>query len=432
MVRKLLVISAVIVVLAALVFFNIRSGRKSRAEVTVSEVARRDITRQITASGNIQPRKRVNVSASAIGKITRLAVEEGDHVETGDFLLEIDPTPYRSAVDQLRAAVRGARASLDVEIASLEKAKYDYEKTLELSKKEFVSADELRDAQIAVDIAEARVESARETLAQHEASLAKAQHELDQIRITAEMSGIITALNVEEGESAIMGTMNNPGTVLLTIADLSEMEAEVSVDETEVVFVEAGQDASVTLDAFPDTSFAGVVSEVGNSAIRGQLGFGQESVDFKVVVTITEAIPNIRPGLSASVDITVARAENVLTIPIQCLTVRDENALARSRRLHRRQSGDKEGAEAPADTAADESEEESQKDIEGVFVVADGTAEFRRIGVGITGQKYFEVETGLTEGESVVSGPFRVIGELNDGDAVKIRKQERSGTSRAR
>jgi HlyD family secretion protein len=434
MVKKLVVIVAIVVVLAALIFFNIRSGKKGRTEVTVSEVKRRDVTKVITASGNIQPKRRLNVSASAIGKVTRVAVNEGDRVNKGDFLLEIDPTPYQSAVDQLGAAVRGAEASLDVEVASLKKARYDYQKNSELNKKEFVSGDELRDAQIAVDIAEARVRSARETLLQYKANLGKAEHELDEICITAEMSGIITALNVEEGESAIMGTMNNPGTVLLTIADLSEMEAEVRVDETEVVVVEVGQKVSVTLDAFPDTSFAGLVSEVGNSALRGQLGLGQESVDFKVVISIQETIPNIRPGLSASVDITVARSEGVLTIPIQCLTVRDESALERGRtRRTRRDQGEVSADidEETADAVKDEPETK-QKDVEGVFVVADGVAGFKQIRVGIAGQKYFEVLSGLAEDESVVSGPFKVIGELRDGAPVKIKKERKSKSRRVR
>jgi HlyD family secretion protein len=441
-VKKFVIIAAGAIVLAVLIILNVRSDRGSKTDVNVAEVKRRDVAKIITASGNIQPKKRVNVSASAIGKITRLAVREGDYVAEGDFLLEIDPTSYQSAVEQLRAAVRGAEAALDLEEATLEKARYDYERTLELSKKEFVSENELRDARVAVDIAEAKEKSARESLLQYKASLAKAEHELDEIRISAEMSGIITALNVEEGESAIMGTINNPGTVLLTIADLSEMEAEIRVDETEVVFVETGQKATVTLDAFPDTTFAGEVSEVGNSAIRGQIGLGQESVDFKVVVTILDSIPNIRPGLSASVDITVAESDDVLTVPIQCLTVRDGKSLGRGRsgdlreRDVEEESGDSasdttgvRSDETPGDTE-DEIDDDDAKDIEGVFVVENALAIFRRVQVGIAGDKYFEVESGLNEGESVVSGPFKAIGELRDGDRVKVKKQREKSKNR--
>jgi HlyD family secretion protein len=420
-VKKIILIAAGAVVLIALIVLNMRSDRGGKTDVSTTKVARRSVTKVITASGNIQPRRRVNVSASAIGKVTRVAVAEGDHVDRGDFLLQIDPTPYQTAVDRLRAAVRGAEAVLSVEEATRTKAQYDYERSLELSKKEFVSDNDLREAQVAVEIAEARVRSANQALIQTRAQLAKSEHDLDEVRITAGMSGIITALNVEVGESAIMGTMNNPGTVLLTIADLSEMEAEVRVDETEVVFIEPGQDASVTLDAFPDTSFAGVVREVGNSAIRGQLGLGQESVDFKVVITILDSIPNIRPGLSASVDVTVAEAEDVLAIPIQCLTVRDRKTLER-REARGEDAGDTTG-ESGIEVYGDDDDDDKDRDVEGVFVVADGIAGFRRVVVGIAGEKHFEVKTGLEEGESVVSGPFSAIGELRDGDRVKLKKK---------
>ncbi len=417
--KKIILIAAGAVVLTALIVLNMRSDRGGKTDVTVTKVARRSVTKVITASGNIQPRRRVNVSASAIGKVTRVAVAEGDRVDRGDFLLQIDPTPYQTAVDRLRAAVRGAEAVLSVEEATRTKAQYDYERSLELSKKEFVSDNDLREARVSVEIAQARVRSANQALIQTRAQLAKSEHDLDEVRITAGMSGIITALNVEVGESAIMGTMNNPGTVLLTIADLSEMEAEVRVDETEVVFIEPGQDASVTLDAFPDTSFAGVVREVGNSAIRGQLGLGQESVDFKVVITILDSIPNIRPGLSASVDVTVAEAEDVLTIPIQCLTVRDRKT------LERREARGEDAADTTdeSDVDVDDDDDDPDRDVEGVFVVADGIAGFRRVDVGIAGEKHFEVKTGLEEGESVVSGPFSAIGELRDGDRVKLKKK---------
>jgi len=420
-VKKIILIAAGAVVLTTLIVLNMRSDRGGKTDVSVTKVARRSVAKVITASGNIQPRRRVNVSASAIGKVTRVAVAEGDHVDRGDFLLQIDPTPYQTAVDRLRAAVLGAEAVLSVEEATRAKAQYDYERSLELSKKEFVSDNDLREARVAVEIAGARVRSANQALIQTRAQLAKSEHDLDEVRITAGMSGIITALNVEVGESAIMGTMNNPGTVLLTIADLSEMEAEVRVDETEVVFIEPGQDVAVTLDAFPDTSFAGVVREVGNSAIRGQLGLGQESVDFKVVITILDSIPNIRPGLSASVDVTVAEAEDVLAIPIQCLTVRDRKTLER-REARGEDAGDTTG-ESGIEVYGDDDDDDQDRDVEGVFVVADGIAGFRRVDVGIAGEKHFEVKTGLEEGESVVSGPFSAIGELRDGDRVKLKKK---------
>jgi HlyD family secretion protein len=285
-----------------------------------------------------------------------------------------------------------------------------------------MSDTELKSAKASLDMAEARAKSASESAVQARASLRRAQHDLGQMRITAEMSGVITALNVEEGESAIMGTLNNPGTVLLTIADLSEIEAEVRVDETEVVMVKPGQKAVVRLDARPDTTFSGVVTEVGNSAIRAQAGLGQESVDFKVVIAIEDEIPSVRPGLSASVDITVAEEKSVLAVPIQSLTVRDEARLKRER--ERGTKASKKG-DAVADTAAADTSgaDAKPKDIEGVFVVDKDIAHFRPVRVGIAGQSYFVVKSGLTNGEQVVSGPFKVIADLRDGERVRIKKE---------
>lgn len=423
--KKVILIGGAVLVLAVMALVNIKAQQGHRTAVQVTSVATHDVSKVITASGEIQPKKRVNVSAGAIGKVTRLAVKEGDHVNKGDFLLEIDATNYEASVSELEAAVRGAEASVDLENAALQKAKDDYQRAQELAAKGFMSDTELKSAKASIDMEQARAKSANETLLQARASLRKAQHELTQMRITAEMSGVITGLNVEEGESAIMGTLNNPGTVLLTISDLSEIEAEVRVDETEVVMVKPGQPAVVRLDARPDTTFKGVVTEVGNSAIRSQAGLGQESVDFKVKVAIKDVIPNVRPGLSASVDITVAQEKGQLAVPIQSLTVRDEARLKRER-AHGRKPAKKDDAVAATDTAAaDTSGSDSKpKDIEGVFVVEKGIAHFRPVRVGIAGQSNFIVKSGLTKGEQVVSGPFKVIGELKDGERVKIKREK--------
>jgi HlyD family secretion protein len=272
-----------------------------------------------------------------------------------------------------------------------------------------VSEEELRTARLNVDIARAKSKSAQETLAQYEANLRKAAHDLKQVRITADISGVITALNVEEGENAIMGTLNNPGTVLLTVADLSEIEAEVEVDETEVVSIQVGQEAIITLDAYPDTSFTGTVTEVGNSAIRTQVGLGQSSVDFKVVVTLTDHIPNVRPGLSASAKIRVAERNEVVSVPIQCLTVRKRSEI-----------------EDAVDSIDVDAGGETGKELEGVFVVDSGTARYRPVKIGIAGSNYFEVTKGLQVGELVVSGPFKAINDLDHGDPVKTEEDSAS------
>lgn len=405
--KKVLIIVGVIVVVGVFVVLNLKK-EGTRVEVETTQVTRRNITKFVTGSGQIQPKRKVDVSASAIGKITKLAVKEGDRVERGDFLLQIDPTDYQSSVDQLEASIRSAAATVDMEHANLRKAKSDQARVRTLHEQNLVSDEEMRTANVNVEVTGARARAAEETLEQYRATLRKAAHALNQVRITADIAGVVTTLNVEEGENAIMGTLNNPGTVLLTIADLSEMEAEVEVDETEVVFVRVGQEAVITLDAFPDSTFAGVVTEVGNSAIRQQVGLGQSSVDFKVVIAVTDVISHVRPGLSASAKMKVARVEDGLAIPIQCLTVRQRSDL---------EDG---GDTAPAEAQSGE-DEASDSDVEGVFVVEGETAVYRPVQIGIAGSSYFHVIKGLEEEEEVIKGPFKAINELKSGDPIKIK-----------
>ena len=419
--KKWLIGGGVVLVIAVFVVLNLLKGG-SKTEVQAEEVRKRDITKTVTASGNIQAKRQVDVSASSIGKVTALAVREGDRVEKGDFLLEIDPTGYESAVDQLDASIRAGEAALGMEKANLEKAKYDLSKTEKLFEAQLVSEEDLRNARLGVEVSTGRVRSAEENLSQQRATLRKARHDLKEVRITADISGTITALNVDEGESAIMGTLNNPGTVLLTISDLAEIEAEVLVDETEVVFVRVGQTAKVKLDAHPDSTYRGVVAEVGNSAVRSQLGLGQTSVDFKVVVAIEDTIPNVRPGLSANVEIEVADAKNALAVPIQCLTLRKKSDL-----MNTRESSDS----AAGGSANNEEGKNDEQEVEGVFVIKDGKVLFRPTVVGIAGSNYFQVISGPGEGEKVVSGPFKAINELKDGDPVKVTAKS-SGKSSPR
>ena len=421
--KKWLIAAGVVVVIAVFVVLNLLRGG-SKVEVQTEKVKGRNITQTVSASGNIRSKRQLDVSASAIGKVTALAVREGDRVEQGQFLLQIDPTDYESMVDQLEASIRSGDAALEMEKANRAKAEYDLNKIENLFGQQLVSEGDLRNAKLAVDVSNARVKSAEENLIQQRATLKKASHDLREVRITADMPGTITTLNVDEGESAIMGTLNNPGTVLLTISDLSQIEAEVLVDETEVVYVKVGQPAKVTLDAHPDTSFHGVVTEVGNSAVRSQLGLGQTSVDFEVVVAVEDSIPSVRPGLSANVDIEVATVKDALSVPIQCLTLRRSSELKSGEAAARTDSSEADTEEdAESGDAEEEGEGKAKDEIEGVFVVKDGKAVFTPVVVGIAGSSYFEVTKGLSKGEEIVSGPFKAINDLKNGDPVKPVKK---------
>ncbi len=410
MTRKHWIAIGVVVVVVVLVLINLKAKGGKELPVQVEEVSRKDLEMIISASGSIKPKRQIDISASSIGKVTKVAVKEGDYVEQGQFLLQIDPILLETTVDRLEAAVQSGKAGERQAKYQLKQYESDLERAERLFKQGYLTDKEVDDAKTARDVGIANLEAAGQLVRQQEAQLSSARHNLQEVTIEAEMAGIVTRLNVEEGEIAIMGTLNNPGTVLMTVADLSTIEAEVEVDETEVVSIETGQSAKVTLDAFPDTSYAGIVTEVGNSPILSSSVSGQQGVDFKVVITVTDTIPNVRPGLSADSEIIAARAENGLAIPIQSLTVR--------------QKKDLKGAEAEPDSSSADStavkEDDKDSEIEGVFVVVDGKAEFRQIKIGVAGQTHFEVISGLEEGDKVVSGNFKAIRDLKDGQRVKV------------
>jgi HlyD family secretion protein len=445
--RKWWFIGGGTVLFAVALVMILKTDRTKVREVEMEEAALRDLVETVTASGTIHPKRSVDVSANVIGKITRLAVAEGDQVREGDFLLEIDPTEFRANVRSLEAGVRTAQADLDLAVASAEKAELDLRRAEALNREGLHSEEQLEAARTNAQVEQARVAAARSRLVQQQAELERAHYNLDKVTVTAPMSGIITRLNVEEGENAIMGTLNNPGTVLLVIADLSAMEARVKVDETEVVKVALDQKAKIKIDAFPDTTFAAHVTEIGNSPIYAATGASEQAVDFEVKITLDERIVNIRPGLSAKADIDVARREQAVSVPLGSVTVRkwplEEKAQAHGRRGRRdrqekpedaaagqaKTSTTTESAAAASDTAAAAAQPAriERKEKEGVFVVEGGIAHFRPVELGIAGEDHFEIVRGLEKGQTVVTGPFRILRDLKDGDAVKAKKKSGRG-----
>lgn len=400
--KKYWIVLAVVIVVAALVAVNLKAKRGKALPVQTEKVEARDLSMVISASGSIRPKRQVDISASTIGKVTRVAVKEGDLVKKGQFLIQIDPVQLESTVEQIRASLDAAQAAEISAEVQLKKAESDLGRVRTLFERELATEQDVERAQTDYDVAVSNLDSARNQVRQQQALLESARHNLREVTITSGMDGIVTRLNVEEGEIAIMGTLNNAGTVLMTVADLSTIETEVEVDETEVVNIRIGNRAKVTLDAFPDTSYAGEVTEVGNSPI---LSSGQQGVDFKVVITITDTIPDVRPGLSADAEITVAEREKAVSIPIQSLTVRREKDL-------------KDYAAADSTSGSD-----GEKEIEGVFTVEGDRANFTPVSVGISSQKHFEVLNGLKGDEEVVSGNFKAIRDLKDGQRIKVEKK---------
>ncbi|MFH1681085.1 MAG: efflux RND transporter periplasmic adaptor subunit [Candidatus Eisenbacteria bacterium] len=407
--KRVLIGAGLVLVAAIFVVVNLRREQGKKTTVETETVRARNIKSVVTASGSISPKRMVEVSASQIGTVVEVAVEEGDEVAEGDTLLRIDPVPHRQSVERFRAAAASARADVELARATLRQAEREETRIRDLNAIDLASPQDLLRTETEREVAEARLEAARGALRQQEAFLRNAQHDLGLTTIRAPMSGVVVKLNVEEGETAIVGTMNNPGTVLLTIADLSELEAEVEVDETDVVELRSGMLALVSIDSYPDTVFEGSVTEIGNSAIRSAQT--SESVDFKVVVTLKDPIPGAKPGLSATADIVVTERREVLSVPMQSLTIRRLN------------EEDKE-EEAPEILDDDPTVRRREEEKEGVFVVRGESARFVPVETGIAGERYFEVLSGLSEGDTVVSGDFEAIRDLEDEDPVRIAEKK--------
>jgi HlyD family secretion protein len=400
----LLVLAAVVVGVATFGWFRFRE-RSQTGEVQVEGIERRDLVATVAASGKIEPERMVNISADTMGRITDLAVEEGQRVGQGQFLMLIDPESAESAVEMGAAGLRVAQASLNTQRIAVETAQANLDLALrneararELNRDQIVSLEELDRTESEVKIRtselEARgteVRAQEQRLQQETANLRSARHVLSKVTIDAPMAGLVTRLNIEQGETVIVGTMNNPGTVLMTIADLSVILAVLEVDETDILDVSLGQTVSVLIDAVPDVEFSGRVTKIASSAIQASATPGASTdprgTNFEVEVTIEDKIPGVRPDFSCTAEITTATRDDVIAVPIQALTVR---------------------------------EDEQDNEQEGVFVFRDGIVTFVAVEVGIAGERYFEVLSGLGEGDEVVTGPYSAVREIEDGDRVVV------------
>jgi HlyD family secretion protein len=371
---------AVVILLAVLAVRN--AGDRS-IEVRAETVEARDLTSVITATGSVRPRRQVNISSDVVGRVVELNVEEGDEVERGMLLLRIDPSTADAQVSQARA--------------NLVQAERDLDRLLTLRDRDpnLVSRQALEEAETRVAVQQSTLQSAEFGAAQARASLEVSEDQRARTTIIAPMSGRVTRLNIEEGETVVVGTMNNPGSLLLTISDLSVIEAVMSVDETDVPRISVGDTARVELDAFSGQRFTGVVSRIGNSAIQATGGQTRATVDFEVVLTLVDPPTALRPDLSASADIVVDRRNGAVAVPIISVTIRDE----------------------PEDRT------------EGVFLVREGRAVWTPVEIGITGEEHFEILSGVQPGDVVVSGPYQVIQGLEDGRTVTARSREGSGGS---
>jgi HlyD family secretion protein len=435
--RKKLIIGALIVVLGgALVAANVYFKREKGVEVQVEKIKKHDLESIVSASGKIQARTTVNISANTMGRVTRLAVEEGNRVKAGQFLLEIDPRQLRTQVVRGEAglsaqqtAVAQARVQLESAKASLKLAQDTLKRQQDLWKEQLTTKQDLDRAENDVKLRERDVEAREASITmestrvrQTTADLDNAKYNLGQVSIDSPIDGIVTRRNIELGENVMIGTMNNAGTVLLTIADMSIIEAELEVDETDIPNVKMGQTATVTIDAIPDKTFTAKVTEIGNSPIQATAAAASRATNFKVVVTIVDEIPEVRPGFTCTADITTATRKGVVAIPIQATTVR-ELVFDEKGNVVKPPETDKKKPQRPGAAAATEELKPGQtkKETEGVFVIKSGKAAFVAVKTGIAGEKFLEVLSGVKDGDEVIVGPFNSVRDLKDGDAVKLQ-----------
>jgi HlyD family secretion protein len=449
--KKIAIGIGVAALLAIIVGVTVHQSGKNVVTVQTAKVQRQDLTSVVSASGEIKPKTYVNIGANAYGKITHLYVKEGDHVRKGQLLAQLENVQSSADVNASQASVQAAEtdaiaadAAFKTSQADLLRAQADYERNkLDwdraqslfkdglISKSDFDSrknawstADSgLVQAQSHVAQAKAQKDSADRHVSQARANLTRVADVLQKTTYAAPYDGVVTNLPVREGESVVIGIQNALGSTLLTLADMSVITAEVKVDETDIVNVRLGQPAEVTIDAIPKKTFHGTVSEIGDNAIVRSTGVAtsqqttasEEAKDFKVVVTVTDPPQDLRPGLSTTAKITTAARSNVLSLPIQALSVRSKAQLEQEKStpgsVH---------AAGPAPKEASFKDKDSKEDIQGVFVIRNKKAEFVPVTTGIAGTSDIEVLTGLQEGDEIVTGSYKILRTIRSGSSVKI------------
>ena len=438
-----------VLALGIIVGVTVYQSRKNLVTVQTGRAQKQNLSSVVSASGEIKPKSYVSIGANAFGKIIRLSVKEGDRVKKGQLLAQLENVQSSADVSATRASLQGAEtdfiaadAALRTSQADLNRAKsdadharLDWERAQGLYKDALIAKQDydtkkaawesaeagLAQAQARVAQAIAQKDSADKHISQNRANLTRVSDVLQKTTYEAPYDGVITNLPVREGETVVMGIQNAPGSTLMTLADMSVITAEVKVDETDIVNVRMGQSADVTIDAIPRKIFHGTVSEIGDNAIVRSTGLStsqatstsEEAKDFKVVVTLTDPPPDLRPGLSTTAKITTATRSDVVSIPIQALTVRTKADLV-----------PKDSANTGVQAAAPVESAKAKEEIQGVFVIRHKKAEFVPVDTGISGTTDIEVTKGVQAGDEVITGSYKVLRTLKPGTSVKIDNTE--------
>jgi HlyD family secretion protein len=410
---KWIVIGVGVAAVAGIGYMQVQKNKAKGTEVRIEAVQKRDLVASVTASGQVTPRTKVDLSADITGKIVSLNVKMGDMVKKGQLLLEIDPQQFESQVQRAEAALANARAGLAQSKASLQQATKTYQRSAEIKKTNptLISDEQLEQLKTTVEVNQAMLEAAQQSVKQGEATLKDARWQLSRTSIYAPISGRVTRLNVENGETAVQGTFNKDAATLMTIADMAVLETKVKVDETDVSRIALGDSAIIQIDAFPDTTFIGKVVEISQSSVKGaSTTSGDQAIDYEVKIRLLNPPTDTRQDFSATAKVITDSRTKVIAIPIIALTVRENEEL-------------KSKDSVPANSKAP-AKQVGKKDVEGVFVVdATNKVTFRPVKVGIAGEKYFEVLSGLKEGDKIVGGTYQAIRELKDGAVVREAKQ---------
>jgi HlyD family secretion protein len=485
--KKIWIVCSAGVVLALIIFFSIRATRTDDVLVQTSKVARKDVLKaQVSASGQIRTKDYVDLQAEIAGVVTDLPVREGDKVKKGDILLKIDPIQNEAATSASRAQydasrqdlraqefqianaehnianaksqLSSARAQAEKALADLLRTQNSFNRSQQLSEEGLISREDYEQAQNNLNTAKSQYAVAKETVAQQETTIKISENSLEQMKnnqgaaqtrlqtqeanvttatdnlkkttIPSPLSGVITQLSVHKGERAVPGTLNSPQATLMTISDLSVIQAELKVDETDIVSLALGNAAQVKVDAIPDVVFDGEVTEIGNSPITTAGATQQEAKDFKVIVTVKNPSDKIRPGMSCTADIITDTRTNVLAIPIQALTIREVEVDKNGNYI---EPDLKKPKKTESVAQADASQGKiNKKELEGVFVISkDNRAKFRPVKTGITGESEIEVKSNLQEGEVIVSGSFQTLRTLKDGAFVKVETSTKPETTKS-
>ena len=396
--KKLFIFIGVVIVIGIFVVVNLSKKGGGGIKVQTDKVTKGSITASVSGSAKIQPEIQVKISAKVSGQIMKLGVEEGDVVKQGQFLVQLDPEFYRAAVEQ-------SKSNLDYAKAGFDKSFNEHERSKKLFDDDLISNAEL-------EIAKSTYEQAKAQVEQSEAALNQAQDNLNKTTIYSPMEGIVSQLNKKAGEMA-MGSQFTLD-VIMVVADLTKMLAETEIDENDVVSVSLNDTSEITVDAFPDSIFKGLVKEIANTGMTRGQGTQEEVTNFLVKVSMVEKPERLRPGMSATVDILTETREEALKIPIQCVTVRTP--------LKPEEDGSKEGEEAQSPDEEEKSKpDKEEKPVRVVFVGRDGIAHQVEVKTGISSDTEWEILEGLEEEDEVVSGSYRILSkQLKDGNEVKV------------